>query len=219
MTFVLLPSALLGAAALDPLATVLRAGGASVVVAETGAAATGGAVLAAYVAAAHRLADPVLVAHSNAGYFAPTVLADTSARAIVYVDAALPHAGGPTPLAPPTLREHLAGLADADGMLPPWTQWWHDTTGLFPDDATRALIEERQPRLPLRYLDGVVQAPPGWQDRPQGYLAFGSTYAEELERATSHGWPTRQLDGGHLHLLHDPVLVATAVLDLCRELR
>ncbi|MGA9748902.1 MAG: hypothetical protein WBQ50_15690, partial [Nocardioides sp.] len=149
----------------------------------------------------------------------PQVLAASAARAIVYVDAALPAATGPTPLAPPALREHLAGLADADGMLPPWTQWWHDTTGLFPDDATRALIEERQPRLPLRYFDGSVASPAGWQERPQAFLAFGSTYAEELERAVALGWPTRRFDGGHLHLLHDPVLVAEAVLDLCRELR
>ena len=61
------------------------------------------------------------------------------------------------------------------------------------------------PEVPLSYVDGEVPVPTGWQAGRCAYLAFGSTYAEELELAARHGWPHRRLAGaGHLHLLVEP---------------
>ena len=74
----------------------------------------------------------------------------------------------------------LESLADDDGLLPPWTQWWDDLSGLFPDDATRAAIEAGQPRLPLSYFTATLPVPDGWASGPCAYLAFGDTYAEEV---------------------------------------
>jgi hypothetical protein len=128
--------------------------------------------------------------------------------------AALPPETGPTVLAPPDLYGFLVGLADDDGVLPPWTRWWGDAGGLFPDDATRAEVEAGQPRLPLAYFRGSLRPPPDWAARPGAYLAFGDTYVEERVRATRLGWPVRRLDGGHLHLLHNPTACAAAVSEL-----
>ena len=216
-TFVLLPSPLLGAAVWDPVAGLLRDGGHRVVVASPGGVATPAEVLAAYVEAAGE-PGAVLVPHSNAGYFAPVVADRCAAVATVYVDAALPAGSGATSLAPTAFLDFLTGLADPDGLLPPWTDWWDDTDGLFPDEATRAAVEAGQPRLPLSYFRSTVDVPAGWERAPSGYLAFGGTYAEEAARARSWGWPARRLDGGHLHLLHDPVATADAVVQLAGEL-
>ncbi len=75
-------------------------------------------------------------------------------------------------------------------------------------------MEAGQPRLPLSYFRSTVAVPAGWERTPSGYLAFGDTYAEEAARARSWGWPARRLDGGHLHLLHDPDATVAALLDL-----
>jgi hypothetical protein len=218
--YVLLPSPLVGAATWQPVAEVLRTRGASVAVAATAGCTTPEQAQAAY-AAAVPAAEPrvVLVPHSNAGFLAPGAAGAVGAAGVVYVDAALPPTTGPATIAPPAFLEFLASLADEDGMLPPWTQWWDDEAdALFPDEATRAAVEAGQPRMALAYFRAVVRPPAGWTARPSGYLAFGDTYAEELDRATALGWPTRLLEGGHLHMLHEPVQVAAAITELAASI-
>jgi hypothetical protein len=197
----LVPSPLLGPAAWAPVAEIL---GAPVV--EVGAVAE----------AAAGLADVVLVVHSNAGLHAPLLAEQIGARATVYVDAALPGEGPDTALAPPAFLDFLSGLADDDGLLPPWTRWWDedDLRGLFPDDAARARIEAGQSRLPLSYFSRRMPVPVGWADRPSAYLAFGDTYADEIAFARAHAWPVTTLAGRHLHQLVDPVEVTGAITDL-----
>lgn len=202
----LLPSPLLGPAVWAPVAELL-----------------GGRVTTvdAAVAVASGLADVVLVPHSNAGLWAPSLAAALDARAVVYVDAALPSDGSDAPLAPPRFLEFLSGLADGDGLLPPWTHWWDtaEVDALFPDAATRARVEAEQPRLPLSYFTSRVEVPAGWAERPSAYLAFGETYAEEVAAARARGWPVTVLPGRHLHQLVDPAGVAAAVADLVDRLR
>ncbi len=172
----------------------------------------------AVVAAARAADEPVvLVPHSNAGYYAPHIATAADVRMTVYVDAALPMtAAGDVALAPATFLDFLGALADEDGLLPPWTQWWDDLDGLFPDAAARRAVEREQPRLSLDYFTSRVPVPAGWSERPSAYLAFGDTYAEERRFAQRAGWPTITLDGGHLHVLHDPARVGAALLELSR---
>ena len=124
--------------------------------------------------------------------------------------------GPDTAMAPAGLLELLRGLTDPDGMLPPWSRWWpaESLAGLFPDEATRTAVERQQPRLPLSYFTARLPVPAGWAGRPSAYLAFGDTYADETALARERGWPVRVVPGRHLHLLHDPEAVASAVLDL-----
>ena len=69
--------------------------------------------------------------------------------------------------------------------------------------------------MPLTYVDAEVPVPTGWEGARCAYLAFGSTYADELELAVRHGWPHRRLEAaGHLHLLVDPSQTAAAIADL-----
>lgn len=209
----LVPSPLLGARAWAPVDEWLAGEGRSARVVDTAGVQTPDDLVEAVVLAAGPQ-PVVLVPHSNAGLAMPAVGSRVEARATVFVDAALPLADGETALAPPGLLAMLETLADDDGLLPPWTQWWDDLTGLFPDDATRAVIETGQPRLPLAYFRSTLPVPDGWASGAYGYLAFGDTYAEEVALARSHGWPVTSLNGRHLHQLHDPAGVGRALLDL-----
>lgn len=163
--------------------------------------------------------DVVLVPHSNAGLYVPALVERHQVVGTVFVDAGLPSRAGPTPLAPPHLYEFLHGLADASGRLPPWTEWWDDAdaAGLFPDAVVRRAVEAEQPRLPLSYFAGSLSAPSGWDRGPCGYLMLGDTYATERDQAAARGWPVRTLPGRHLHMLHDPAGVATAIVELLAE--
>ncbi|MGH3347363.1 MAG: hypothetical protein ACRDO4_10295 [Nocardioides sp.] len=160
-------------------------------------------------------ADTVLLPHSNAGYLAPVVSEATGGAPIVFVDAALPSPGPVTRLAPARFRDFLAGIADEDGLLPPWTRWWPraDYDAALPGDWFDR-IDAAAPRVPLAYVDAEVTVPPSWERGPRAYLAFGDTYAEEWDRAEAAGWRKRRLDGGHLQWLSDADGVCEAVLSL-----
>jgi hypothetical protein len=140
---------------------------------------------------------------------------------VVYLDAALPPEHGDAPLAPDGLLTHLSGLADGNGLLPPWTRWWDDDdiAAVVPDPEVLAGLRADEQRMPLAYFRSRLGAPEGWVDHPQAYLALGDTYAEETAFARAHGWPTTVLDGAlHLHHLVDPDAVAAAVVDLAAAL-
>lgn len=156
------------------------------------------------------------VAHSNAGYLAPTVRTKAgSAGPIVFMDAALPPAAGDTALAPPGLREFLASMTDETGLLPPWTHWWpaEDLRRTIPAEWIDT-IDAACPRLPLAYFDSRIPAPPGWTRHGNGYLAFGSTYDDERTAAGMYGWPTKTLLGSHLAFLWDLDLVVDSVAEM-----
>ncbi len=161
----------------------------------------------------------MLIPHSNAGLFVPTLAAMVRAAGYVFVDAGLPGAVEQVPMIPPGLHGLLAGKADAGGMLPPWTQWWdEDLSPLFPSARVRAEVEAEQPRIPLSYFEESVAVPPGWPGLPGAYLAFGETYASERTAAAARGWPVATLPGEHLHMLVDPEQVARAIADLIAEI-
>ncbi len=211
-----LPSPFLGPAPYEPLVAALSSLGYAASVAPSPDPPVAADLLAAWSSLAIDLGDVVLVPHSNAGHLAPAVGAAAAGAPVVFVDAALPTSPGPTRLAPADLRARLAALAGPDGRLPRWTRWWSraDVADTLPDPWFAAL-DDVLPEVPLTYVDGEVPVPEGWTDGRCGYLAFGSTYAEELGVAARHGWPHRRLDGaGHLHLLVDPDETAAAVADL-----
>ena len=218
---VLLPSPLLGPVAWSPVADRLHAAGRRVrVLGLPDGPVLPGDVLARWQEDLGAEQRPVLVPHSNAGYYAPALAGATDATGTVFVDAALPGPGGSTPLAPADFEGFLRALADEHGLLPPWTRWWAeaDLDPLFPDAAWRRRVEEREPRLTVGYFEATLPVPDGWTRRPCAYLAFGATYATETRRARAQAWPVRVLPGEHLHMLHDPDAVTAALLELVESL-
>ena len=209
----LVPSPLLGPATWRPVAWWLSGAGHNVEVVDLGAVPRSPASVFDAVVRAADDRPVVLVPHSNAGLYVPHLLTLLDVRATVYVDAALAGTGSETPLAPAGLLSSLSALVADDGLLPVWTRWWDpDTvTDLFPDAATRAGVEAEQVRLPLGYFCEQVPSPSGWTATPSAYLAFGDTYAAELEQAVDWGWSTATMAGGHLHAVCDPAAVGGAI--------
>ncbi|MFM6849138.1 MAG: hypothetical protein ACKOVB_08535 [Terrabacter sp.] len=224
---VLLPSPLLGPSVWAPVAERLSGAGWSAAVCRQPRAITSAEhALAGFLEAVPTDRPVVLVPHSNAGLFVPAVAAQRDVVAAVFVDAALPSrvpsgtTDGETTLGPASFLGFLEGLADADGLLPPWTRWWDvaDVDALFPDAGTRRRVEQEQRRLPLAYFRDTVAVPSGWTDSPNAYLAFGDTYADERRQAEQWGWPVTTMDGDHLHLLVSPAEVAAALVALLGRL-
>jgi hypothetical protein len=201
-------SPLLGPATWHPVADIV---GDTVVVPSPNLPPRSGLEFAEHVIA-HVPDGCTLVVHSNAGAIAPLVAEARKLRSLVFVDSILPPAMGQQPLTSTDFLNFLEGLA-VDGVLPPWTQWWDDLEGLFPDEATRAKVEAEQQRLPLEYFRSQVPAPAGWDGLPRTYLAFGDTYAAERADATVRGWRVTTLEGAHLHQLVDPKGVARVIAE------
>ncbi len=217
--FLLVPSPLLGPATWRAVEAWLRGQGHDAQVVDFGPAPRTPTQVRDSVAAAAAERTVVLVPHSNAGLYAPHLATLVAVRATVFVDAALPDrqaAGKDVSLAPPEFLDFLRTLANDEGVLPPWTQWWGDVVDLFPDSSTREAVEREQPRLPLTYFTSRIPVPRDWSAHPAGYLAFGETYGAERDRANRMGWLTRTLVGNHLHALHDPAEVGEAILELSR---
>ena len=212
-----LPSPLLGPVGYQPLAAALRARGHAASVAECREPISPERLVAEWGEAA-RSAD-TLVAHSNAGYLAATVAEDGGVEALLFMDAALPPATGPTLLAPPELLAALADLAADDGRLPPWTRWWpaEEMAELLPPPWLDR-VDAAAPRLSLGYFETEVSPPPGWSAGACAYLAFGTTYAAELASARAAGWPVAEVAGHHLWHLAHPTEVAVALDALAARL-
>ncbi len=227
--FVLVHSPAVGPATWAPVASALRARGRDAVLPSlTGLAGAEPPfwthVVRSVVDAVDRAGgdDPlVVVAHSGAGLFVPLLVANAprSVEACVFVDATVPVAAGYMPVTPPAMLPFLRARAE-HGRLPAWTQWWEpaEAAELFPDEQTRALVEAEEPRLPLAFYEEAVPAPPGWDDRPCGYVLFSGTYAAAAQQARLRGWTVEHLPGGHLHQLVDPVGVAQRLLALTEAL-
>jgi hypothetical protein len=221
LSLVLLPSPLLGPAVWAPVAHLLQSRGhVPLVPTLPPVVATPADVIAGWLQEIPVDHDLLLVPHSNAGLYVAALAQALPVRGSVFVDAGLPSGRPTTPTAPSAFRQFLGGLADAEGLLPPWSRWWEpDEVGaLFPDPATRAAVEREQRRLPLSYFDAEVPSPPGWEALPTAYLAFGDTYAYERSSAERRGWPVRTLPGEHLHLIADPEGVTDALLGLVGRL-
>lgn len=208
----LLPSPLLGPAVWETVAAELADRGypVQVVSAPSAPPRTSDDVLDHFLSTIPSDRDVILVPHSNAGLYVPSLVEQRRVVGAVFVDAGLPPRTGDVLLAPPELFATLQEKADADGLLPPWTTWWDEAevAGLFPNPEVRARVEEEQPRIPLSYFSARLSVPSGWDTGlAVAYLAFGETYAEDREIAAVRGWPTATMSGSHLHLLMDPTSV------------
>jgi hypothetical protein len=135
----------------------------------------------------------------------------------VFVDARLPSPGRSwMETVQPGLAARLREMADPQGRLPPWPQWWgeEELAALLPDPAVRQRFTAGCPRLPMAMLEEVHPPAPGWQDPPGGYLQLSEAYEGEAARARELGWPVRRQLSHHLALLTEPGRVAREVRKL-----
>lgn len=213
MRIALLGSVFLPPSVLAPLAVELTIAGHEVVVVGGEPGPGPAEVLAGYVCGVGDGVD-VLVAHSNAGWYVPELLARGLATSAVFMDAVLPSPeGGALPVVPPQLRDVVPRTLDGE-RLAAWTAWWPEEVmrAVFPDEQSYRQVLATSPEVPARYVDGVVAIPPAWTDGVTGaFLGFGETYAAEVEVARALGWPVEVLGLGHLGMLADPPQVAAGL--------
>jgi len=223
LRLVLVHSPLVGPATWDLVAPLLAKQGYEVRVPDlTGALAAGEpycsrqAGLVAGSAMTGSATPAVLIGHSGAGaLLAPAARRVRQLAGYVFVDAGLPIPGH-TPMStmPPDLADQLKQLADRDGWLPPWPQWWgaDGLAELITDAEVRREFEAGCPRLPLAMFDEVQ--PEGEVEAPAAYLRLSEAYDGPAARARELLWPLTELDSHHLAPLTEPDLVADALLDL-----
>lgn len=164
----------------------------------------------------------VLVAHSGAGPLLPVIGAALAQpiAAYLFVDAGIPRAGHS--------RLDLMRLQDGAwaGELhralrrrerfPAWQE--EALRALIPDDdLRRQMVAEIRPRA-LPFFTEPIPVPARWPDAPCGYIRFSSSYAWDARQAEQAGWPVREVEAGHFHMLVDPDGVAALLLDLLAEL-
>jgi hypothetical protein len=164
----------------------------------------------------------ILIGHSGAGPLLAAAGALTGqALGYVFVDAGLPIPGQSwMDTVPAGLAAQVREMADAEGWLPPWSQWWGDEAlaELLPDPRTRRDFAAGCPRLPLAMFREVHPAAPPWPDALGAYLQLSEAYEDEAAKARKLGWPVAEHPGHHLALLTEPGRVAARLCELLGRL-
>jgi len=158
----------------------------------------------------------VLVGHSGAGPLLPSIAraAAVPVAAYIFVDAGLP-TGDTSRMDAGGFADQLRDLYARGERFPNWRE--EDLRGEVPDPALRArLMVELRPQ-PFAFWEERLPVIDNWPDAGVAYLQFTDTYAADAEQARRLGWPCHRLQGGHFHMLVDPVAVAGALLDLAQQ--
>src|SRR6266568_4453815 len=223
----LVHSPLVGCATWDPVAADLAGGGYEVGVPDlTGTVAAGPPYCLRQAEAIARSASgqpAILIGHSGAGpLLAAAGAMIDQVQGYLFVDAGLPVPGQTwMETVPPDLAAQLREMADAQGWLPPWPQWWGDEAlaELIADPDVRRRFAAGCPRLPLAMFEEVHPPAPRWPDAPAAYLQLSEAYADQAAQARQLGWPVTQLVSHHLAPLTDPGLVAGSLRELLSQLQ
>ena len=156
----------------------------------------------------------IIVGHSGAGFFLPSIADQHVVHALVFVDAGLPPLRG-TATASADFIDQLRSMA-VDDVLPRWTRWWGDDVmiTLVPDPQRRLEIESELPTLPLAFYEASINIPGSWSTRPGGYVLLSESYRADSEVAASLGWPTLEQLGGHLDIVNRPGSIARTLVNL-----
>lgn len=207
----LLHSPLVGPLCWQPLAEALRTDGHRVIVPDLVRAATSENDQQSFIAAAvaaigsTELDRTVLVGHSGAGPLLPAIADAAGAVGIIYVDAGLPYPGKSwVDMAPAPLIVHLQSLADKDGVLPRWSDWFDPDVldAAIPNAQLRLRFVDELPRLSRSYFEQAT--PTSTWDGPAAYLQLSPAYVADADRAATAGWPIQRLADDHLAILTGP---------------
>ncbi|MBS0277033.1 MAG: alpha/beta hydrolase [Proteobacteria bacterium] len=223
MKLLLLHSPLTGPSVWQNLAPLLQARGFDVLVPDYRDALSGAppyypAIIQSIAAQAHEADVPV--AHSGAGALVSALVSAISPRAVVFMDALLPHPGKRWfDTVPEAMRVHLRGLESGE-HLPSWDRWWSTGTleAMLPDIALRKVFTAELPSLPLGYFEECAPDISLPEKFPCAYLQLSSGYDTEVREAQSLGWPTQRLTRNHLAMLTHPDEAADELCSLMQAI-
>jgi hypothetical protein len=129
-------------------------------------------------------------------------------RAVIFVDALLPHPGKTWfDTLPKSFSDALVATVSR-GRLLPWTRWFSDAvmSALLPDPALRLRFEADAPQLPVAY---ALECAPFWAapDAPAAYLR-PTAYESDAKEAERRGWKIHREELTHLAMLTHPMPVS-----------
>ncbi|OQW55246.1 MAG: hypothetical protein A4S14_13460 [Proteobacteria bacterium SG_bin9] len=168
---------------------------------------------------------PFVVGYSLSTVLAAAVAGHMPVRGLVMVDGEIPADSGSAVPGRETFRKFIATLADADGRLPIWSDWWRDHPGraltgvdeLAKDAAAYAAFERDQPRVSFSWFEDALDLAP-WKHIPAGYVQISGFYDKVAGNAEERGWPVVRLNGTHLHPALQPGETAAAIETICNKL-
>jgi hypothetical protein len=139
-------------------------------------------------------------------------------EALILVNGRFP-ADGLTPIeADPTTAEMLDGLVRPNGYLPPWHRWWGSLVeSMLPDAELREQIFSEARPVPRSLFDQPIPAPKLPGHVGLAYLQTGEFYAACAQTAKAEGWVVNRIDGEHLQVAVDPVLVACMMMTMAAQ--
>ena len=165
----------------------------------------------------------ILVGHSGAGPLLPAIRQRSTrpVAAYLFVDAGIPQDGASRlDLFAWESREWAEEFRQAlaeGARFPTWTE--EQLRGIIPDaELRRELVAELRPRA-FPFFEEPIPLFQGWPDAPCAYLQFSSTYALYADYARQQGWPIRELEAGHFHMLVEPETVTDILVELVGETR
>ena len=213
--FVLVHSPLVGPATWKWVAEDLRQNGHEVAVPDLRCAAQAGDPGAVIGVAATAVAGDqvVIVGHSGAGSFLPSIAAGASAR-LVFVDAGIPPCSGEV-TASGDFIDRLRALSSS-GVLPKWSTWWGDGAmeALVTDDDRRQQIVDELPEVPLSFYESPIPLPERWCELPSAFVLLSDAYRADAETARSRQWPILERIGSHLDIINTPSTIAADLVAL-----
>ena len=214
--FVLIHSPLVGPATWKWVAEDLRQNGHEVAVPDLRGAAQTGDPAAVIAVAAEAVASDrvVIVGHSGAGAFLPSIATGAPAR-LVFVDAGIPPCSGEV-TASGDFMDRLRTLSSS-GVLPKWSTWWGDSAmeALVPDDDRRRQIVDELPEIPLALYESPVTLPERWCELPSAFVLLSDAYRADADTARSRQWPILERVGGsHLDIINMPSTIAADLVAL-----
>jgi pimeloyl-ACP methyl ester carboxylesterase len=168
---------------------------------------------------------PVLVGYSASTTLAAELATRIPTQGIVFLDGDIPPATGRVAPGSERVRRRVEALADIDGRLPLWSDWYtteeeRAVIGISTLQANAKVwdaFKRDQPRMTRDWFCDEVDLPP-WGNVAAGYVQLCSFFDRSAEEAEKRGWPVVRLRGTHLHPTLEPEETAKAILRVCRTL-
>jgi hypothetical protein len=169
-------------------------------------------------------AAPILVGHSLATVVIADLAARMPVRGLIMVDGEIPPASGPVAPGSDSFRELVAGLADRDGRLPPWSDWGDrrrrsliGIDELAQDADAYAAFERDLPRVSRNWFNDRIDLAP-WTHIASGFVQTSAFFDHAADEAARRGWPLVRIKGTHLHPTLQPDETAAGIEVICERL-
>ncbi len=171
-----------------------------------------------------RRSPVVLVGHSGAGPLLPCIAKAINRPVVglVFVDAGIPKDGASrldllAEEIGTDMADKLRVFLEGGRSYPMWRD--AELENLIPEAKTRREVLLEMEALPLSFWTESLHVPEGWLATPSAYLRLSPGYAMPAAEAQRRGWPYRELDAGHFHMVVDPDAVASELVELLTAMK